>query len=167
MRIAATITKEDYWNFNKFTMFHIPKARTTMLLSLHGFPVIIFVVLSFIGIPLLYRIGASIVLGAVVDGILIYFIKHRIMSLVEGSKGLLGEHTFEINETGFKESTEVNQSEYSWDGVSSIEQDKHNIYLFIGKVQVHIIPKKSFSTKEEGKQFFQKMKDYRRAASTH
>lgn len=162
MKVVANITKEDYWNFNKYTMLHIPKVRNTMLFGMLGTPILTFIVLNFFNFPLLYTILAALVFGVLADWTLIYFTKHRVMSLVEGSEGLLGEHVFEIGENGLVERTSVNESHFSWDGIAAIKRDKHNIYVFISQIQGHIIPRSSFSSSEEEEQFYNELLKYSR-----
>lgn len=160
MKVVAHVTKEDYWNFNKYTMLHIPKVRRTLLLGMIGTPLLSFVVLNFLKFPLLYSALAALIFGGLADWVLLYFTKHRVMSLVEGSEGLVGEHIFEINESGLTESTSVNQSQYSWDGVTKVTRDKHNMYIFISQMQAHIIPRKSFSSSAAEEEFYAALLTY-------
>lgn len=65
----------------------------------------------------------------------------------------IGDRTLSLDDKGVYEKTQNSESSQKWDLVSSIEQDDHYIYLFLGRTKAHVVPKRSFSTSEEIENF--------------
>jgi hypothetical protein len=74
-------------------------------------------------------------------------------------KGVLGKHTIEISEQGIQETTEVNQSFFTWTGIYSIEYNNSYIYVFTGPTSAYVIPKSSFSNEEGATNLYSFMSD--------
>lgn len=156
MRVKADITREDYWNFNKYAIFNVPYVRTTFILSALILPIVVLV------IELLKNLSPSVIVVSMPVStaagflLMIYITKKQAMGLPDKKEGLIGEHIFEIGKSGFKEITSVSRGSVSWNGVKSIMENEEYIFIFKDKMMGHIIPKRAFSSPEEAKEFYNK-----------
>lgn len=164
MKVKYTINAADYWNFNKYFILKTPSIRRNYILSLAAVPVLVLVGLLFIRtfyeMSLMFVIIFSIVGGAVGDLFLIHTTRIQIMRIPNNNPGVLGEHAIEINEKGVRETTAVNDGFQSWEGIQNIEQDKDYIYIFLGSMLAHIIPKRAFSSPEAASAFYNQSVDF-------
>ena len=78
-------------------------------------------------------------------------------------KGILGEHTILIDPEGVTERSVVGESRTAWSGVERVDDDNQNIYLFVGPVQAHVIPKRAFENSDDADAFLQMAQAYRLA----
>lgn len=161
MKITIDLTKEDYWNMNKFVMFHIPKYRNLLMLTFISLPIIIIAMLRFV---LDYSWAYSIIIGILVSALsafyMIFSIKRKVMRLVKTNAGTVGKHAIELNGEGMYETTEYNNLEYSWKEIEAIKSDKDYIYIFVNSVQAINIPKRAFSDDEQEQAFVHQLEQY-------
>ncbi len=154
MEFIIDITKQDYRHFSVFVtekltkeigkrwwvkLFHLVNLICFLLFILEIYSVyltdlgpekeslriaIIAFVLWFVGCVLWQRISAKLMISA--------------STLSKGAT--LGPRTVVLSETGAKMVSDVFVCEANWKGIVSIDQDKHNLYLFIDAVQALILP---------------------------
>jgi len=159
MKITIDITKEDYWKFNQYTMFQMPRYRTKTYFSLIVFPFIIVILLNYVVHNWAYAIVVGLISGIFIDIYVIFSMKRRIMKLVDNSPGIIGEHIVEVNASGLYSSTSINQSQYLWNGIQELRQNQEFIYIYINNIQGFIIPKRSFASKAEENEFMRAVMD--------
>lgn len=116
----------------------------------------------------------AILIGILVGGIIFFLYinlwqrwainKHISLAEKGVRKGILCEHTMEIDSQGLREITSVNNSFESWETISSIEQDSKYIYVYVQLKGVHTIPKRCFSSEQEASDFFLQAFNYWRTA---
>lgn len=163
MKIDIDINRTDYWNYNKYMIFNIPKIRNTYIILLIAFPVFIIVLLSILlnnTITIYFSIFTGFFIGIIADIFWLYLVKRQIMRFPDNKEGFLGKHTIEITESGVKELTSVNEGFTYWKGIKEIRQDKNNIYVIVDTLIAHIIPKRSFSSENEAIGFYNKSLEY-------
>lgn len=161
MKITVDLTKEDYWNLNKFVMLHLPKYRNPLLITMISLPIIIIALFRFV---LDYAWLSSIIIGILVSVLsafyMMFSIKRKVMRLIKTNKGIVGEHIIELNAQGLYESTEYNESHYAWKGIEDIKADKEYIYIFINSIQGINIPRRAFENQEQESGFIQQLEQY-------
>lgn len=162
MNIVVNLNKEDFWRFNRFALFHLPKYRNMMLAAFVVIPVLFFAALKLTGSGWAYSIIAGLVLGGVFNLYFVYRIKSKTMKLVKDNDGILGEHLIAIDERGLNESTVKNHSRYAWNGIQQLRMDKDYLYIFVNSLQAVIIPKRSFSGQKEELEFSEAVERYSR-----
>lgn len=84
----------------------------------------------------------------------------RIYSQSE-SKSVLGAHTIAIGPEGVSERTAVGESRIAWSGIERIEDDDEYLFLYIGPLVAHVIPKRAFKTAEDANAFLHQAQSYR------
>ena len=83
---------------------------------------------------------------------LITFSKFSVRKLAvnsTGKNGLFCEHTITLNEKGFIETTDVNNSFHSWECVEKITETKNYVTIYIRLGAGYFIPKRAFSGEEQ------------------
>jgi len=73
---------------------------------------------------------------------------------------MLTLRTISLDENGVNEKTTKSSSSQNWDMISEISQDKNYIYIWIGRTQAHILPKKIFKSQEDMELFYKTAEDY-------
>lgn len=160
MNIVVNINKEDFWRFNRFALFHLPKYRNMIFAAFAGTPLLFFVVLKLTGWGWAYSIIGGLILGGLFNLYFVYRIKSKTMKLVKDHDGILGEHLIEIDERGLHESSVNNHSRYAWTGIQQLRMDKDYLYIFVNNLQAVIIPKRSFSGQKEELEFSEAVERY-------
>ena len=79
------------------------------------------------------------------------------------NKGVLGDHTIVIDPEGVTERSAVGESKTSWGGIERIQADDEHVYLYLGSLQAHVIPKRAFRSHEDAEAFVQLAQAYRLA----
>ncbi len=88
--------------------------------------------------------------------ILGYFgiIFRRYYKYLYGSKNdSLGPRTLTMDNNGIREKSDLSEGSQAWAIIDRIEQDKQNIYIFIGRGKAHVIPKRSFNEPKDAEEF--------------
>ncbi|WP_106769385.1 YcxB family protein [Paenibacillus faecalis] len=160
MKVEIDLNQEDFWKFNKYVMFNLPKYKISMILSLLSIPVSCIIVSKLLGSGWAFAIVVGVIIGGLADVLFLYRIKRRTMSLVKKNDGILGKHIIEINEQGVFDSTDRSQSTCGWSGIHELRQDKENIYIFLNQLQATIVPKRSFTDQQEEAKFIQTVQQY-------
>ncbi|WP_211746611.1 YcxB family protein [Paenibacillus sp. Marseille-Q4541] len=161
MKITIDLTKEDYWKLNKFVMFHMPKYRNMLLLTIISLPIVIIALFRFV---LDYSWLFSVITGILVSALSMFYmmfsIKRKVMRLVKTNDGIVGEHVIELNAEGLHESTVYNQAHYSWKGIEDVKSDKDYIYIFVNSIQGINIPRRAFADQEQEQAFVKQLEQY-------
>lgn len=162
MKISMHITKEDYWKFNKFVMYSMPKYRKVMLANIIGLPLFLSIILKVIGKPWVYSIVVGVALGVLLNVFMYFSIKRKVIrwSASTENAAWLGDHTMEIAEQGIDETTPVGSAHYNWDAIPEIRMTKDYIYIFISSMQAHIIPLACLSNPSEQTQLIQLLEEH-------
>jgi hypothetical protein len=101
-------------------------------------------------------------LGALLGGFLANSI--RVLRGVEKNSGVLGTHEFSLSPTQLQETTEFNDSRYTWTGIQSVERLGSYMLVRINKYSTYVIPRRSFSSDEEFEMFFNQATAWKLAA---
>ena len=72
--------------------------------------------------------------------------------------GHLGRHMIELNETGLKEVTDVNESIHNWKSVQRFVDWKSYLLIYISPTNAHIIPKRAFASEADARTFLAEAK---------
>lgn len=160
MKVIVDLTKEDFWKFNKYVMFNLPKYKVAMILSLLSIPVLCIIISKLSGSDWVFSIVAGLIIGVLADVLFVYRIKSRTMKMVKTNDGVLGEHRIEVNAAGLFDSTTRSESKCNWDGIYELRQDKDNIYIFVNNLQATIVPRRSFADQAEEQSFIQSVQQY-------
>lgn len=160
MKVVMDLKGDDFWNFNKYVMFNMPKYRIAMMLSLLSIPVSCIIISKLLGSGWVFSIIAGVIIGGLADVLFIYRIKSRTKKFVKTNAGVLGEHLIEINEMGLYDATAKSKSHCAWKGIHELRQDKNNIYIFVNSMQATIVPKRSFNNQAEEQAFIQQVEQY-------
>lgn len=159
MQVRIDITRQDYWNINKYGVMHNPIMGTLFVIMMMGAPILLLIKLlghseDTTAIHIAATITTALVFGGLFDLVFYILLKILVMFMPSGKPGVLGEHLIEISEKGVYESTSVNEGLHFWQGVHSIRQDNRYIFIFIATTMAHSIPKRSFSSPREADEFF-------------
>ncbi|HZY44407.1 MAG TPA: YcxB family protein [Anaerolineae bacterium] len=167
MQIQFECTLDDYIAFHRYCFDNVSSIKRNYRIGLFGLAL----VLMTLGL-LDFSRGRSVT-GAIwfTAGLLwpvLYpmYYRRRLGQLAKHSlkaspnRGTLGPHTISISENELHETTDVNDSRWTWLGIERIEQDNQCIYIFVGTTQAHVISKRSFANDEEAVKFYNTAKKY-------
>lgn len=96
--------------------------------------------------------GAVAVFGSLT--LLAYSILFR-KSAGEKQLGVNGQHLIVLEENGFREITDVNNSFHSWQSVTKVIDTAEHLFIYISSNQAHIIPKKYFANQNAAAAFIE------------
>ena len=147
MDLTFEITREDYWQFNKFYLkrrgrfrrnliiFAIFAGSTASLLSLNADEPTWLVIGS----------GALGVLVAVRYGALCFWsAKRRVMKIPATDGTTLGERTLQVVADGLLVKNREVESLVRWSGLREVVETKDSIYLFLDTNIAIIVPRRAF-----------------------
>lgn len=160
IQIDVSITKEDFWNLNKFVLWN--RQRNTVLAMLIGYPIVIFLLFLLMDYAVWISVAAAVVLGAATLAFLFYRFKGRVLKASE-TPGLLGTVAFEIQEEGFTEIASDKRSFIPWKEIETIQQNDEYIFVFINRIHCHLIPKRDFVSPQKAFEFYSQAVDYLKA----
>jgi hypothetical protein len=143
MQIHTEITRLDLLKMQIALFFKFKIDYITFILML------CFVLFSGIIIWILLGVISSILGFSIFIVIAIVFQ----MITATAAKGFIGNHTFEITDSGFSEITEGTQTISSWDAIDKVYRTKQYIFVVISAYRVHIIPRRAFENNEEFEKF--------------
>jgi hypothetical protein len=70
-----------------------------------------------------------------------------------GKNDSVGQRILTFNSEGIREKSSLAESSQSWPLVGKVEQDRQNVYVFIGRGKAHVIPKRFFNNTKEVENF--------------
>ena len=79
--------------------------------------------------------------------------------------GVLGRHTFTIEDSGLREVTEANETLNKWSAIHRVLQSGNSIVIQINWYLFHVIPRRGFDTTEQYQAFFEQCMAHWKAAS--
>lgn len=155
MKVTTEIKKTDLILFN---LGVFPKLESTYkgMLILSG---LIFVILFVIkGFPQTTNDWIVIVTASVgggIGGILfgLIFSLISILFLSSEKDGTLGKHEYHITTEGLHEKTSANEGINKWEGIMKIRINNSYVLFQISNCLFHVVPKRSFESKESYEQF--------------
>jgi hypothetical protein len=81
--------------------------------------------------------------------------------------GVLGEHTYTIEDAGLREVTEANDTLAFWPSIQNIEKSKRSIFVQVNPWLFHVLPNRAFESSEQFDLFFSLVeKHYKKQSST-
>lgn len=155
MKVTTEIKKTDLILFN---LGVFPKLESTYksMLVLGG---LIFVIIFIIkGFPqttndwmaiIIASIGGGI--GGIIFGLIFSLIS--ILFLSSEKDGTLGKHEYQVTTEGLHEKTSANEGINKWEGIMKIRTTNSYILFQISSCLFHVVPKRSFTSKESYEQF--------------
>ena len=160
MQVKLNVTRRDIAWFNISKLFRI---KTN--LTVFAFALLIATIASWRGSV---SDGGEIVWPALVIGSLfggvIGFAAIFLFSLVfvligsNAKSGVLGEHTYTIEETGLREQTQANDTLNFWPAIEKIEKSRTAILVQINAWMFHVLPRRAFNSDVEFDAFFDALK---------
>ncbi|MEQ1603901.1 MAG: YcxB family protein [Pyrinomonadaceae bacterium] len=93
-------------------------------------------------------VGMAIWLGSYLFLVLVGKFGSKKLLQAPGKNGLFCEHKILFEETGFTESTDVNRSFHSWEGVDKIAETAGYVTIYVRLGQGYFIPKRAFPSKQ-------------------
>ncbi|ABK61709.1 MULTISPECIES: YcxB family protein [Clostridium] len=160
MNVEVDINKNDYWNYNKYLIKHMPKFTRSFILNMLSMPITVLIVMIMLKKSIISTAIMTVVIGALGDLFLIYMIKLQVNRSAAKRQDILGKRTFELYNKGIKEVSEIKNQMRTWKSVRDIKEDKDNIYIFLGGFEVNLIPKRSFESQELSQEFYDKCMEY-------
>lgn len=154
MKISYELNGEDQWYFLKYLLKHHPIMRrnylTNFFFTLITPPILLGVIYYANIVKRIWEV-IFILLFSEVTMILWYikYPKRQMKKLIKHDKSLIGSHTMGISSEGVRESKLKKEIFVPWVDVKKISQDTNSIYIFTSETGGFIIPKRSFSSKEE------------------
>lgn len=101
-------------------------------------------------------------LGALLGGLVANLA--RVLWGLEKNSGVLGTHEFSLSPSQLQETTEFNDSRYTWAGIQSVERLGSYILVRINKYSSYVIPRRSFGSDSEFEMFFKQATAWKLAA---
>ena len=171
MEVEFTITREDYWAFNKHQMSKqfagTLLARWWLYVVLFGAVMVLGVVLTvlrgdlgwvaelarsatgkMIGVLLIAVLGLLLLLG-----VMVLVNRRSVMRLPSDKSDTLGDRRIHITPEGIQSRTALGESFHQWDGVLRIEETDQFVYLFTDNMAAYLVPKRAFKSDEEVDRF--------------
>ena len=168
MHVEYEVTMDDYVAFNKYVVETSPTIkrarRLTYLAALAG------------ALWALYLIGASrlwVSIVAVVGALAGFAAWNRFRNprridrltrrlMAEGRNQLvLTKHHLQVDPDGLTDATAAGEARARWMAVERVVETASHIYLFVGALLAHIIPKRAFAGPEEVSDFIATVNRYR------
>ncbi|HLC49430.1 MAG TPA: YcxB family protein [Candidatus Andersenbacteria bacterium] len=85
-----------------------------------------------------------------------FYWRRMIKSFYTGRTDMVGEHTLTIDENGLHLKSEQSEGSHTWRVVEAIEQSEKYLFIFLGKLSAHVIPKSSFNSPNAARVFYEK-----------
>lgn len=106
----------------------------------------------------IYKLSVFFGWALIIFGVFYIFSTITVLSTSTDSYGVLGKHKYEIQENGFTEATDVNETFSNWNGIHSLIKTNNYVYIKTAPLLAHVIPKRSFSNNSEFEQFYSMLK---------
>ena len=155
MLIKYDVTIEDLVAFNRYHCAHSPTVKKSKRTFVIYLPALLVFIAAFVSPTEEVSRSVLVAITVVIAGALSIFFNYSLTSALdrqarrlykEGeSKGLLGQHEVEIDNNGFVERTEVNETRQLWQGVEKIVETNEYAFIYISSMLAHVIPKLSIT----------------------
>ena len=168
MEIEYELTKEDLYAFQWRSAFTSPRARR------HVWKPYLFWFISLLVISLMGGIGVDgftfslvnfsiLLVGFPIVALATWLMTrmamrrfiNQILKEEKPERGQLGKHRVQLQDSGFVESTAVNESSWTWAGIDRIEQDANYIYIYTSPMHAILIPKRAFKDVTAAEAFYE------------
>lgn len=164
MQIELNVTRGDIARFNVSKMLRL---RSNLQLF-----AIIFVGVTFFAWRDAVDAGGEVnwilVLISSVGGFAIVFLFALIFVLLNSNtkSGVLGVHTYTIEDTGLREQTAANDTLNYWTAIQKIEKNKNAITVQINAWLYHVMPRRAFDGQTQYDAFYDALKERVGSAQT-
>jgi len=154
LQVQVNIRRTDIAALNLYLM---PRARANLVfLAVVTAAIFVFIAAqqpSFSPLNLAIALVSSLIGGAaaLVLGLVTSLIFILLPSNTHG--GVLGLHTYTIDQEGLHEVTSANEGLQKWTGVQEVGRSKRFVYIRINGYLFHLIPRHAFASDQEFKQF--------------
>jgi hypothetical protein len=175
--VEYSLTRDEYWRFNRYLMDNSPKLRTTR----HGVRLLFFGLPFFVVLlPLrdlmltgpfhaaFVLVLATIVATAIgVPSLLVnrYSLRRRIERLPAEGGPLLALRTLSVEPRGIVETCAAGDGSVAWGAVREIVEDSRQTYLMVDDVCAYIVPERAFPSNAEYRSFIETARSYTRVAA--
>ena len=164
MHVSVKITRRDIF---LVSLLALPRVRSNwyFLGMVGGVTFVFFMVkLPVSAMTVLWVLLVSIfaALGALLGGFIANSV--RVLWGLEKNSGVLGIHEFSLSPTQLQETTEFNDSRYTWAGIQSVERLGSYMLVRINKYSTYVIPRRSFGSDSEFEMFFNQATAWKLAA---
>ncbi|MDD1793269.1 YcxB family protein [Enterovibrio sp. ZSDZ42] len=160
MEIRVNITKLDLFWMNSQAYISSPGARNIAIYAWLAMAGVFFYKGGFNASvdEILYRLTVFLGWAVLVYGFFYVLSTLAVLGSASKNYGQLGDHTYEVTDTGFIESTDVNETVTKWEGIYELVKTKRYLYIKTAPLLVYVIPLRSFSTETEFNEFYSKVK---------
>ena len=151
MVVRCLVTIEDVVAFSHFHIMESPAARSqrvrNLALVLMVWALLILASLTPVapprGVSILIVLWVTYMYGFVLTFGRGWIIGREVRNsyAVGSNLGVIGEHEFEVKESGLVEKTAVNETTQSWNGIERIEETENHVFFYISSVTAFILPK--------------------------
>jgi len=166
MEVTYSLTREDYWQFNKFFL----KRRRGYRLN----PVIAGLVAALACALLILSDKEPLLLWAAVLAVVAaagvgvgwvvlcrsFFLRRAVRRLPADDGSFLGEHWLRIEPEAIHGKSRIGEATIRWTGIREIAENQDYIYLFTDKHVALIVPKRAFTESEAAKGFGDTARSY-------
>jgi hypothetical protein len=164
MNVSATISRRDIF---LVSLLALPRVRSNWyVMAVFGTAAFVFLMrkipVSATTVLLALLLSIFSAVGALLGGFLAN--SAGLLLRLEKNSGVLGTHEFSLSPTQLQETTDFNDSRYAWTGIHSIETLGSYIVVRINRYAIYVIPRRSFSSGDEFKAFFNQATAWKQAA---
>ena len=166
MRVTVNIRKMDLVRFN---LAVLPKLRSTYVTIL-VIAVFVFVFICWKnGLPQAQKAWIAIIIGSFSGGLFgmlfgVVFSMISILLMSSTKNGILGQHEYTLTEEGLHEKTSANEGLSKWAGITKVKVAGSYLLFQISGYLFHIVPLRSFETKEISNEFVSLSMEYWQSA---
>ncbi|HEV2493220.1 MAG TPA: YcxB family protein [Terriglobia bacterium] len=153
MEITYTISREDYWQFRKYYLLRRRSMQATAVIAFLLLGLYVVLVEWILNTSTLMMEISAPLIAAVVMILLVSRFKHVVMSIPSDKGRTLGEHYLSVAPEGVVDRTKSSDRLTRWSGILNIVGNKHYIFLFSDTDQAHIVPKRTFQSKDDAQKF--------------
>ena len=154
MDLTYDISREDYWEFNKFYL-----TRSRHLRLRIGFTALIvastcFLLLTlFEATPFKFAVVWACITGMLYVPFAYWNCKRTVMRIPSKGGTMLGEHHLKIGSDGVFGKSKAGEGLIRWSGVMDIIETKKYVFMFMDTTVAIIVPKRVFANSADMVQF--------------
>lgn len=164
MQVELSITRRDIAWFNMSKLFHLKSNLNVFVIILLG--------VSFFAwrksVWVRGEIDWTFVFISSLGGFAGFLLISLLFVLISSTSksGVIGNHTYTIEDAGLREQTEANDSLNYWSSIRRIEKTKAAIYVHINPWLFYLLPRRAFDSDKQFGAFFDALKARYDAGST-
>ncbi|HLY61817.1 MAG TPA: YcxB family protein [Terriglobia bacterium] len=165
MELTYSITREDYWAFNKFYLEKYRHFRRTLAIN----SIVVagacgLVMGPVLHLPTAYVLVWCCIVVAVCPAFLYWQCKQRVMRLPAKGGTMLGEHNLRMDSESVSGISLMSEGSIRWSGVLDIVETKEHFFMFVDTAMAFIVPKRVFKSSADAVQFLNAAKSFWKAA---